>query len=196
MMPSTVNSVRDGCEYFKSTSGSMPPTIPATVNVKPSPIPRLASFVQAVADMLASAAALKTCVLKSAIGVVVYRLRAPSEVSCLVSSLVEAEKIVLVTFKTSAWSDITMFGTAATAILKMMGQSGNVPGALLANDIPDALQSLNRALEQQAREESTQAQADDDSEDRPVSLHTRATPLIELFEAAAAKNENVMWEEG
>ena len=102
---------------------------------------------------------------------------------------------MLVTFKTSAWSDITMFGSAATAILKMMGQSGNVPGALLAADIPDALQRLKRELEQQAKEEAGVDNIEDE-EDRPVSLHTRATPLIELFEAAASNNENVLWEEG
>jgi len=92
---------------------------------------------------------------------------------------------VLVTFKTSVWSDITMFGSAATAILKMMGQS----------DIPNALESLKRELENQANEESG-ADTMDEDEDRPVSLHTRATPLIELFEAAASSNENVLWEEG
>ena len=102
---------------------------------------------------------------------------------------------MLVTFKTSAWSDITMFGSAANAILKMMGQSGNVPGALLAADIPDALQRLKRELEQQAKEEAGVDNIEDE-EDRPVSLHTRATPLIELFEAAASNNENVLWEEG
>ena len=88
-----------------------------------------------------------------------------------------------------------MFGSAATAILKMMGQSGNVPGALLAADIPNALESLKRGLELQAQEESS-ADATEEDEDRPVSLHTRATPLIELFEAAASSNENVLWEEG
>ncbi len=102
---------------------------------------------------------------------------------------------MLVTFKTSAWSDITMFGSAATAILKMMGQSGNVPGALLAADIPNALERLKQQLEQEAKEE-TGADGIDDDEDRPVSLHTRASPLIELFEAAASHNENVLWEEG
>lgn len=102
---------------------------------------------------------------------------------------------MLVTFKTSAWSDITMFGSAANAILKMKGQSGNVPGALLAADIPDALQRLKLELEQQAKEEAGVDNIEDD-EDRPVSLHTRATPLIELFEAAASSNENVLWEEG
>ena len=88
-----------------------------------------------------------------------------------------------------------MFGSAATTILKMMGQSGNVPGALLAADIPNALESLKRELENQANEESG-ADTMDEDEDRPVSLHTRATPLIELFEAVASSNENVLWEEG
>jgi hypothetical protein len=41
---------------------------------------------------------------------------------------------MLVTFTTDAYADITMFGDVVHTMLKMMGHSGTVPGALLAAD--------------------------------------------------------------
>lgn len=120
---------------------------------------------------------------------------------------------MLVTFKTSAYSDITMFGTAATSLLRMMGQSGNVPGAILAGDIPAALDKLKKALAEQSDDtlvpaheasegagllgpDSTGQPPIEDSDDvKPVPLATRATPLIELLEAAHAAGESVIWDE-
>ncbi|ASJ75626.1 DUF1840 domain-containing protein [Granulosicoccus antarcticus] len=111
---------------------------------------------------------------------------------------------MLVTFKTSAYSDITMFGEPAVALLKLMGQSGNVPGAILAADVPKALETLHEALAKlEAEEAGSSAPASsndphdgfsDDEEEMPVALHTRAGPLVELLEAAAAVKENVLWD--
>lgn len=56
---------------------------------------------------------------------------------------------MLVTFTTDAYADITMFGDDALAMLKMMGHSGAVPGAILAADVPQALSRLTAALEAQ-----------------------------------------------
>ncbi len=114
---------------------------------------------------------------------------------------------MLVTFKTSAYADITLFGTAAVSLLKMMGQSGNVPGALLAADIPQALHNLHEALaklSEQAQHSDAQATTEkptpqstghsEDDENRSIGLHTRAGPLVSLLEAASASGENVMWD--
>lgn len=110
---------------------------------------------------------------------------------------------MLVTFKTSAYSDITMFGTAAVSILKLMGQSGNVPGAILAADVPQALQSLQAGLAELSASESSDDSANltsqpagsaDEEQVQPVALPTRAGPLISLLESAAAAGENVLWD--
>jgi len=106
---------------------------------------------------------------------------------------------VLVTFKTSAYSDITMFGEPAVSLLKLMGQSGNVPGALLAADIPEALQTLHEGLTKLTNEEPGDAQKlnegnSPDNEPPPVALPTRAGPLVSLLEAARDANENVQWD--
>ena len=46
---------------------------------------------------------------------------------------------MLVTFSTTAYADITMFGGVAVTLLEMMGHSGTVPGAILTADLPAAL---------------------------------------------------------
>ncbi|MFK8079143.1 MAG: DUF1840 domain-containing protein [Granulosicoccus sp.] len=113
---------------------------------------------------------------------------------------------MLVTFKTNAYSDITMFGTAAVALLKIMGQSGNVPGAIMADEVPEALRQLNEGLAalgansgdsaEQALPESTSSMSnafDDEEQQATIGLDKRAGPLISLLEAAIAANENVLW---
>jgi hypothetical protein len=54
---------------------------------------------------------------------------------------------MLVTFSCPAYADITMFGDVAVRMLKLMGHSGTVPGALLAEDVPAALERLRSAIE-------------------------------------------------
>ncbi|HEX7081707.1 MAG TPA: DUF1840 domain-containing protein [Gammaproteobacteria bacterium] len=103
---------------------------------------------------------------------------------------------MLVTFKTKAYANITMFGDVAVKLLRMMGHSGTVPSAILADDVPAALERLKRAV----AEEKSRAAAEprderpDDEQEPPVSLANRALPLIELLEAAVERHADVMWE--
>jgi len=97
---------------------------------------------------------------------------------------------MLVTFSCKAYADITMFGDVAVTLLKMMGHSGEVPGALLAEDIPAALHKLRTALA--AAEPEVAGKGDDDAP--PVSLSLRAMPLIELLEAALKEDTPVVWD--
>lgn len=107
---------------------------------------------------------------------------------------------MLVTFKTPAFSDITMFGDVAVSLLKAMGQSGNVPGALMADDIPPALEKLDAALATAALSSSGDAAAshsgagDSEGSDTQVSMATRAGPLQDLLKAAAESGDSVIWE--
>ena len=95
---------------------------------------------------------------------------------------------MLVIFKTAVHANILMFGSDAQVMLKIMGQSGTIPGAILAEDVPAALALLCSAME--AQEEPVQTKDDDESQ---VSLKKRGLPLIELFTAAARAGKNVMW---
>ena len=53
---------------------------------------------------------------------------------------------MLITFKTEAYANITMFGDVAVALLKLMGHSATVPGALMPEDILDALERLKAGV--------------------------------------------------
>lgn len=53
---------------------------------------------------------------------------------------------MLVTFSCPAYPDITMFGDVAVQLLKMMGHSGNIPGAILAKNIHISLNLLEDTL--------------------------------------------------
>jgi hypothetical protein len=101
---------------------------------------------------------------------------------------------MLVTFTTDAYADMTMFGDVAIALLKMMGHSGSVPGALRAEDVPAALSRLTAALEaEKAQAPVKKTHQNDDNEEPTVSLTTRAIPFIALLTAAANAGANVMW---
>jgi hypothetical protein len=106
---------------------------------------------------------------------------------------------MLIKFKTDAYADITMFGDIAKRLLKMMGHSGTVPGAILAEDVPAALERLQRRVKEGPPENTEASNAGNDRrEEDPeehVSLGNRALPLIELLTAAKAKHRDVMWEE-
>jgi len=102
---------------------------------------------------------------------------------------------MLITFKTDAYADIIMFGDVARQLLKMMGHSGTVPGAILADDVPSALDRLKRAVESEKGAEKPPPESGRGEDDEPsVSLSYRALPLIELLTAAASKKRDVMWE--
>lgn len=97
---------------------------------------------------------------------------------------------MLITFSTKAYADITMFGDVALHLIHLMGHSGSVPGAILAEDVPAALGQLRVALAAGPVED----QGTDSDEEPKVSLNHRALPLIELLTAAASQGCNVMWD--
>lgn len=97
---------------------------------------------------------------------------------------------MLVTFTTEAYADITMFGDVALKMLKMMGHSATVPGAIRAEDVPLALSRLKAAID---AEKSSALPADKNSDEPAVSMAHRALPLINLLAAAAKENTYVTW---
>ena len=103
----------------------------------------------------------------------------------------------MVTFKSQSHGDILMFEGVAKSLLKMMGQSGNVPGAIMAADVAAAHAALQDKLAaEQVRDQpaAEKADASADEDEVPVGLSTRAIPLLEMLQAAIDSNDNVMWE--
>lgn len=104
---------------------------------------------------------------------------------------------MLVTFKTEAYANITMFGDVALRLLRLMGHSGTVPGALRAEDLPAAIARLRQGLEEHGREPAESTPPENEETERrraPILLRQRAFPLLELLEAAAAQDKPVLWE--
>lgn len=101
---------------------------------------------------------------------------------------------MLIRFNSKAGS-ITLFGEAAVTLLRMMGQSGSIPGAILAPDIPAAVTKLRGALASgEAAPRKVETQREDKDAEPPVGMSQRAFPLIELLERAAKQNVDVIWE--
>lgn len=99
---------------------------------------------------------------------------------------------MLITFKTPAYANITMFGDVGKHMLQMMKFGDTVPGAIRAEDLARALQNLRDALAAMPEQVEAAGEADDDQP--AVSLHTRAVPLIQLLEAAVADETYLRWE--
>lgn len=102
---------------------------------------------------------------------------------------------MLITFRCEVFTNVTMFGDVALRLLKIMGHSGTVPGAILAEDVPAALERLKNGIKNETPNSQTNSD-DDDSDKDTVSLQHRAIPLKELLTAAAKEKCDVMWEAG
>ena len=92
-----------------------------------------------------------------------------------------------VTFRTPAHGSLVYTDAVATALLKLMGRTGNVPGAVEAPQVAETLERLRQAVM------VGEADAGGDG-NRQVALATRAQPLIELLEMARNAEDYVAWE--
>jgi hypothetical protein len=103
---------------------------------------------------------------------------------------------MLITFKTSAYANIIMFGDIGLELLGMMGFGKTVPSAIGVADVPQALENLQRKLDAlPEQQQPVDADSDEPSDDpSAINLHTRAVPLLELLRAAIADEKAVRWE--
>jgi hypothetical protein len=105
---------------------------------------------------------------------------------------------MLVRFSSVETESITMFGDVAMQLIKMLGASGALPGAIGAEDIPAAVQRLRQQLQMHAMASAETSNSDEDEDDKdrepPIALMTRAGPLLAILERASAAKAPVMWE--
>jgi hypothetical protein len=113
---------------------------------------------------------------------------------------------MIVKFSTR-YGQLTMLGEAAIQLIKLMGHSGTVPGAILADELPAALSRLRTALADSGSAPSPGeaapgggADEDDDEEASrppPVTLGMRAVPLLDMIDTAIRSGDSdLMWERG
>jgi hypothetical protein len=106
-----------------------------------------------------------------------------------------------ITFTTKSYADITMLNDTGEVMLELMDFGSLMPGAIAANDVPQALSNLQKNLadksdqKDQEDDENEDENEDEDEEDQtsPVSMTTRAMPLLELLKSAANNDNNVSW---
>ena len=98
----------------------------------------------------------------------------------------------MITFSCDAYENISYFSDVAKSLLSLMGHSGTVPGAFKAEEVPNALSSLQRGLGQNKNTTNPSSQDDDENEPQ-IGLAKRAIPLINMLQAAIKKNCDVMW---
>jgi len=79
-------------------------------------------------------------------------------------------------------------------LLKLMGHSGTVPGALLAADLQAALERLEAVVEADKQSPEPEASAQRENGGPAVSLSHRDLPMIESLKAAATAICDVTWD--
>ncbi|OBP17118.1 hypothetical protein A5320_20775 [Rheinheimera sp. SA_1] len=99
---------------------------------------------------------------------------------------------MIVTFHSKDYYPITMFGEAALQLIEKMGCTPKVPGAIYAEDVPQALWQLQQNLEDLPQDLTATVAAE--AAEAQVSLHTRAVPLLEMLRGAAKKQHNISWD--
>jgi hypothetical protein len=101
---------------------------------------------------------------------------------------------MLVRFSSTETESITMFGDIAVRLIKMLGASGDIPGAISAKDIPNAIRQLKTNLQMQEPVVNGGAATNEGDREPPIGLDTRAHPLIDILQRSAAADAPVMWE--
>lgn len=104
---------------------------------------------------------------------------------------------MLVTFKSNASSDLSMFEKNGKEILALLGKDPEAAqGVVTVEQLPTAIAALRAAA---AADKVRQADlADEENEadlgvDRKVNLFQRAVPLLEMLERSLAEGQPVTW---
>lgn len=107
----------------------------------------------------------------------------------------------LIVFRSKAAGEIFMFAETTRRILEIIGRADAPRGVITAEQVPAALQQLQRAVEQEKAEAKAAAAAAEQADRRaeagdaarPITLGQRAFPLIEMLRAAAQRKVDVTW---
>jgi hypothetical protein len=99
-----------------------------------------------------------------------------------------------ITFTTKASGDVTMLDAHAKQVLGLIGKDFGTRGVITASEAAAAaakLRAAGSAAGQRLNED--QEKAAEAAGADTVPLGTRALPFIEMLEAAASKNKDILW---
>ena len=106
---------------------------------------------------------------------------------------------MLYKFKSKAAGDIIMLEPNGRRVLEIIGKDAGPKGIILPEDMPAAIQALDRAI---AREEADQQAAVDEAKakgevpprfDGAVSLRQRAVPFIDMLKRCSSAGKEIVW---
>lgn len=105
--------------------------------------------------------------------------------------------MAVVVFRSKASGEVIMMRQHVEPIFKEAGIIFHEKGAILAEDLPSAIASLERVIEQMAQTEVPEDE--DEAKEKPamlaaVSVKTRFYALMRMLHKAEAKKVNVHWE--
>jgi hypothetical protein len=108
----------------------------------------------------------------------------------------------LVVFRSKAAGEIFMFAETARRIFEILGRPDAPRGVITAAQVPEALQRLSAAVEQEKADLQAAAAAARQDDRRgdgegaapaAITLGQRTYPLIEMLRAADKKRVDVTW---
>ncbi len=100
---------------------------------------------------------------------------------------------MIIKFTSEDSGDFVMLSHVAEPLLKMMGASGNLKGAVSGDELRASLERLETALRHHTEPAKTESEEDEEKE-LPVALGTRAVPLVEMLKTACEGGGYVMWQ--
>ena len=108
---------------------------------------------------------------------------------------------MLITFKSTASTDVLMFDTAAKDFLRCIGKAPDeTTGIITVDQLPAAIDSVRAAIAADKTQPPTAADpaekevaGADDEHDERVGFGQRAVPMLELMERALAEGAPVVW---
>ena len=92
---------------------------------------------------------------------------------------------MLYKFKSKETGDLIMLEPDAKRLLKIMGREDQIKGILLADQIPAAIEALDRAIKQE--------ESDGPLDPKIVSLRQRSQPMLKMLQTCMRKSVDVVW---
>lgn len=104
---------------------------------------------------------------------------------------------MLITFKSTASSDVVMFEKNAREILEVLGKDPEAPkGVVTTDQLPKAMRRLKAAIAADAELRSGRAVLEDEAEEDSeivVRFSQRAFPVVKLLDRSMAEDVPVTW---
>jgi hypothetical protein len=105
---------------------------------------------------------------------------------------------MLYKFKSQVAGDLIMLEPNGRRVLEVIGKEASAKGIILPEQIPEAVQALNKAMaDEEALQQAAVAQAKANGDVPPtfdaVNLRKRAMPFIEMLQRCAKEKASVTW---